>query len=501
MNSVAFFWRAYMHRLPRVVGHRYFFLALCGFFVLNAGWLALSVAYPMIFDEEYHVGIIDIYARQLSPFITVQPPEAALYGDITRYTSYLYHYLASFPYRLVSFFTSDIQTHIVVLRFLNVAVMVGALVLYRKVLLMARISPVLVHIALLFFVMTPLLAYAAAQVSYDPLTFALIPAMAICAIRVVQSKKWFWWLVALGVIGALSTLIKFTMLPFLTVFFVVALGMRLRRSGPRFLTQASEQIRRSPWLVVVGAAVLAALSMALFIERYGGNVLRYQTLTPDCAAVQSVETCNKYGPWARNAMLEQQQLFMQQPVDNIAVYTVFNWIPHIVDDFFIAAVYPTASAPVLHQGTPQNLEGTAGHVLTRVVGWAGFIGGVIVVAWQWRRLAQYKALLVCLAAGAVYVGILHARNYSEYVAFAMPVAVQGRYILSILPFVFAAILICLSAIRTPRLKVGAFTVACICFVFGAGALPYIMYGQPLWSWPWMVEPNLVLQGILNYIRW
>ncbi len=51
-------------------------------------WIAVSAIYPMLFDEEYHLGIIEIYSHQLSPFITVQPPEAAFHGDITRYGSY-----------------------------------------------------------------------------------------------------------------------------------------------------------------------------------------------------------------------------------------------------------------------------------------------------------------------------------------------------------------------------------------------------------------------------
>jgi nitrate/nitrite transporter NarK len=53
----------------KTISSKWFFISITTFFFIEMAWIALSAIYPMLFDEEYHLGIIDIYARQISPFI------------------------------------------------------------------------------------------------------------------------------------------------------------------------------------------------------------------------------------------------------------------------------------------------------------------------------------------------------------------------------------------------------------------------------------------------
>ncbi|MGZ6005513.1 MAG: hypothetical protein ACXWLH_05205, partial [Candidatus Saccharimonadales bacterium] len=110
--------------LFRFLGSNVFSWIVIGLFAAQATWIAFSALFPMPFDEYYHFGIIKIYAHQLNPIITTQPQEANIYGDITRMSSYLFHYLMSFPYRLIAEFASSVTIQVIFLRLINVAMVV-----------------------------------------------------------------------------------------------------------------------------------------------------------------------------------------------------------------------------------------------------------------------------------------------------------------------------------------------------------------------------------------
>ncbi|HYG84387.1 MAG TPA: glycosyltransferase family 39 protein [Verrucomicrobiae bacterium] len=501
MNSVASFWRLWTARVPGIIAHRYFFYGVVLVFCISAVWLAVSVTYPMIFDEEYHLGIIDIYSRQLSPFIAVQPPEAAVYGDITRYNSYLYHYLASFPYRLAKLFTSDIQTLTILLRLLSVATVVAALFMYRWVLLLAKLPRAVVHFTLLLFVATPLVPFVSAHVSYDPVTLLLVPAMAYCLLRAIQKEDWAGWLLGLVSLGMLATLVKFTMLPIFAVFLLIAGVVLVRQHKTKIFTDFIDSFKKLRFGVKGVLIVLLVISFGLFAERYGGNLLRYHSLTPDCSQVQSRETCLQYSPWARNDTLLAQQKIEPKAVNNPLLYTVVNWLPQIINDLFITAAYPPTGALALHQGTPQNLHAAAGHPVLRCIGWSILLGGAVLV-WLFRRQLKYHLpLLFILAGGAIYTIALWWRNYSEYSLFAVPVAIQGRYFIPLLPFLLALIVLAASRVLKRRsIKAVIATGLIVAGVFGSGALTYIFYSETDWHWPAMRQANEFLQTVVHYMK-
>ena len=125
-------------------------------FVIEASWIALSAKYPQAFDENFHFGLIKIYAHYWLPFLTTQPPHADAYGAVARDPSYLYHYLMSFPYRLINLFVKGQTVQVIILRFINIGFFAFGLVLFRKILLKVGTSKALTNLILTLFILSRL---------------------------------------------------------------------------------------------------------------------------------------------------------------------------------------------------------------------------------------------------------------------------------------------------------------------------------------------------------
>src|ERR1044071_4545924 len=121
--------RGFIDMLTRTMGSRRFFWVVLGFFVFESLWIGLSAVYPMAFDEEFHLGVIRIYSQQWSPFLASQPENANQFGALVTDPSYLYHYLMSFPYRLIAVITDNLMVQVILLRLFNVGMMTCSVVL------------------------------------------------------------------------------------------------------------------------------------------------------------------------------------------------------------------------------------------------------------------------------------------------------------------------------------------------------------------------------------
>src|SRR4051812_32904691 len=97
----------------KFLSSRKFFYATIVLLVLESLWIALTARYPQPFDEQVHFGLIQLHAQSWLPFFTNQPTGADAYGAVVRDPSYLYHYLMSFPYRLLAHATSSEAAQII----------------------------------------------------------------------------------------------------------------------------------------------------------------------------------------------------------------------------------------------------------------------------------------------------------------------------------------------------------------------------------------------------
>lgn len=400
-------------------------------FVLQAGWLAWRSAYPMAFDEGYHVQIIQFFSDRLNPIVTHQDPSTYGLGNFVQNTSWLYHYLMSFPYRLLEL-TQSVRFEIIGMRFSNIGIMIAAfLVLYR---LLGRLGMRGIARGLVVFLVafTPEVTVLASQINYDSLLLLLsllgcyymvllISELHVGKPSAVTTGK-------LAIVISLGLLSKFSFLPIFagivlvtSIFWIMAV-----RKGTKPFSAVWQSWRgistRGRVALAVGLVVSAGLAGGL----YGHGLIRYHNLTPSCDQVLSVEACSHYYAWNRNYTLLQQRpatLQLNGPLAYTYHWAVEWWyqlhaaiipgggIAHIARSFYILLLVSSAAA-------------------------------IAVCAVTFRRvLRRYPLLIPLLGVSAIYMLGLWLRNFSDYRHLGEAVGVQGRYIIPILPYYYVLLVL------------------------------------------------------------
>jgi hypothetical protein len=394
------------------------FVVLLGLFVAQAAFIAVNSGFPMAFDEQYHFTLIQYYASHLSPFIAHQPDSLSVVGDATRTPSYLFHYALSVPLRAVELITDNYAVQIAVLRFVNIAFVVAALVVFRRFMLRMTNSSTVTNLAILLYCLLPVTSFLAGQINYDNALLFCFALLLLITQRLISGIK-AGDTVSIHTASAfisvvlLGCLVKFTFLPIAMSFFVgVAIYAIYKRAWPSMNKDFLRQIN----MRTACAILLCLVSVGLFAERYGVNMVQYHTLQPDCAAVQPLKTCMQYGVWARNYNLKQNA-----PSDvtfegrSPQGYVKNIWIPMMTRGLL----------GVDRKGNTPNIP----IVETTLTTIAALLCAGVITMLLYRRSSL---VILIVAATGLYTVALLLRNYSEFMQFHEAVAVQGRYIL---PFV------------------------------------------------------------------
>lgn len=473
------------------IGSKRFFGLVIAMLVLSASWIALSGRFSMAYDENTHLGLIQLYADRWLPFWSETPPGSEAMGAVKRDPSYLYHFLLSFPYRVIDNFVQSATAQIIILRFINIGIFVLGLIVYRRILLNARTSPALAHAILAVFVLLPAVPFLAAQINYDNLLFLTTGLCVLLTIRFTTRLtrtgnidiKSLGLLIACCLVGSL---VKYAFLPILTgitLWLGYVLFRHVRSTGLRM----SWEHVRSGWRKMHRAGSIALIALillgsGLFLERYGVNVARYHTPTPECDQVLSVVACQAYGPWRRNYELHQQKL-AGAPADTGAkdplTYTAKHWLKSMTHQMVFALNGRTDYFKV---GDPLLLP----KFLVIII---GGIGVTLAVLWH-RKLRQHETVDLLILITIVYVGALWLQGYMDFMHLGQAVAMQGRYLLPILPFVCVlAGLAFARLLRTHHAKL-ALATACIAILLfqGGGATVFILRSDERWYW----ENNAVI---------
>ena len=483
--------------IVKFIGSQLFFYLILVAFVLQAGWIAISARYPMAFDEDFHLGIIRLYAHHLSPFWHSQPESADMFGAVARDPSYLYQYLMSFPYRLISLFTSDQTIQVLILRAINIGLFSSGVVLYRRLGLKTGASTALVNICTLLFILIPITPLLAAQINYDNL---LLPASAITLLLAVNFEAFLAKhkrlnvkiLLQLLIACLLTSLVKYAFLPMFVAIigFIMVVIWRYYRSVPKVWGGLVAGWQQLGGRLRIGLITALVVSSGLFIQRYGVNIVVYHTPVPDCSKALSVEQCREYGPWIRDYYLKLANTGgSHSPLVFSADWLYGMWLR----TFFSVdgpATYFQTRGPLLIPG-----------VGAIVFAAAGFIA---VIVGARRLLKQYNATVIWLLTATTfsYVLALWLDEYQAFLRTSQPVAINGRYLLPVLLPVFVIVAIAFSElVSARRLKVLMASIAVICLLWGGGAQTYILRSNDSWYWPSPVvrTANHAVQHVLGPI--
>lgn len=465
-----------MKRLPGILttlfASRAFFVGTLVFFVLQALWFVFSAVYPMAFDEEVHVGIIRVYSEQWSPFLSSQALGSDAFGAVIADPSYLYHYLMSFPYRLLTVMTSNEAAQIIVLRLMNVAFFAYSIVVFKKVLHQTGRSPIFTNVAVAVFVLIPITPMLAAHINYDNLLLVAVAWLALLGTRLVAAIRerkvrldlWAWFVA----VAWLGISIKYVLLPMVVAAGLFLVIYTIRSMRGTLVVSAQRSWKRFSGRMVLGLAGLLLLVVFFGSQRYIANQIRYGTVLPSCELVLGEGRCVSFGPWNRNYQLAQTKGdFNHSPLH----YTI-RWTTDMHYRMFFAVAGPTntyATRPPLPIPMATIVVISAISVLA------------LVIFLRYARRYPQLAFLFCMSLG--YVAALWFENYTQYLETGKAVAVNGRYLLPVLLPLVAVASVGFGKFPASRPVKTAVAALCLALLFyGGGALTYMYYAEPSWYW-------------------
>lgn len=477
------------------IGSKPFFWIILGLFTAQALWVAWSGLYSMAFDEFFHYGLIQEYAKGWTPFIA-QPAGPAVFGAVARDPSFLYHYLMSFPYHLIAAIWHTELAQILVLRVLNVALFIGGLVMYWKLIMTTGLSRRTANIIMLFFTLVPTVVVLAPQINYDNMTFLASGAIMLLAAHVIISlhrKKIPEPATLTGLVALLlaGSIVKYTLLPLtLTVgaFVTVRSIISLVRKDFRWRDLTSQYrayCKRPLGIALVGSVIIIA---ALFTQRIVVNVVRYGTPAPDCQSVLSLDQCLGHAAYARNERY-QQKSYATKITDKDKQLYPKRWYRKMLKESFFAV-------------GPRELDYPAGYPLPtayqagRIIIWTMAVLVAINAIWLWRKHPLWQLFLLV---SIVYGGTLYLFNYSEYLRLGVVVAIHGRYIIYIMPVLAALAAASLGRFIGIKWRWAvhlAVLPLLIMMLYGGGMLPFIIRSADTWMFPHAVQANNRLRSFL-----
>jgi hypothetical protein len=471
-------------RAIRILSSPAFFWGVLAFFILESLWLVFSAVYPMAFDEGLHFGIIKIYSHHWLPFLSGQPAGADQYGAVARDPSYLYHYLMSFPYRLIALFTKDQTIQVIWLRLINVGLFTYALILLRRFLLHTKVSRALTNVCLLLFVLIPIVPLLAAEINYDNLTMVLVAWMCLLVERILAAIKKrniaLRDISLLIILCLLGSIVKYAVLPMAAACVVILLAAVSFGFGNDFKDiwrAVLKNYRTIGMLTKVYLVVLFVVSLGLFSQRYLLNFVAYKTPFPRCDRVLSVDECMSYSSWARGYtdMQDKSSDFKPHILNYAQIWSYGMWYRLF---FGVNGNVEQPAWARYETFAPMPLPSWTAVVIFAV-------STVLVVRW-WRKLF-WDNWLFCfvLLMGALYIAALFIDNFSSYAHTGQPVAINGRYLLPVLlPLIAIAARaweLTLRKRETTKVFVGGFVI--LLFLQGGGVLTFMVDGNYTWYWP------------------
>lgn len=455
-----------------MLGSRWFFLGIIILFVLQAVWIACSFRYSMIYDEYYHFGLIKYFSHQLLPWINNQPVSLDQYGALTRTPYLLYHYLLSFPFRLVSVVTNSLAVQVILMRFVNILLFGLGLVVFDRVFKEMKIKPILRNVTLLFFILLPIVPFVAATVNYDNLIFLLTAIFILLGIKIIKSPVAQWHqyalLVLVGMVGSLS---KSAFPPIFAGGVLFIAGWLIYSKKKDFLSNIRQSYKASNiQLRLLILIPLVAVGL-LFVERFGVNVVRYHSLDPSCTRLMTKDRCLADYTQLRSEDLKSSRHGSPEQFPQYAI----NWASTMVNTWFITGSntqgkFGTKMAP------PLPVIYTTAFLLIVV--------GTIAFFYKLDKLKQIPGFWFSLTIILLYLAALFWVNFSAYNEYYQAIAVQGRYLIPLLPLVTIFAVVALNEwFRNKKLwKLPVLLIVLIFYLNGAGLITHIVRSDDTWDW-------------------
>jgi hypothetical protein len=456
-----------LQKVRTFVGGKRFFVCIVVLVLVQGLWFMASIK-PKMFDEPRHTMFITKYTERLNPFISQQSPDWDSLGEVTRDPNYLFYYLMSFPARLVAIFTDSFIVRVTVLRAIVLGIFIVGLVLWRRLFRALGLSDSVSNVTLLFLVLTPTIAPLPAAVNYDGVVFAVTALFLLWSVRILKSKKPdALQLARLVAVGLIACLIKFTFIAVILPVFLL-LGFYLAKNhGKNLLPDVWKSFLGLDLPLRMGVTLGLLIAVGLFIERPVMNIVKHRNIAPACQDFISEERCTIDPVAERN-----QKLLKEKPAGFMPLsppdYALLLWIPSMI----------TTQTRVASETSPT--------LPMQFLFYLFAIGGVVLVVYYLGGLKKKdRALIVLVIVTLIYSAVLFMENYQAYITYAAPLAMNGRYLLPVMPIFLALVAQAvkgLAGVRYRTLLTSGLIVLLITFSQGGGIVMSVLTADDTYYW-------------------
>ncbi len=482
----------FLAQLQNILSSQLFFYLTLLFFTGQAFWQALVVRFPAAFDEATHLAIIKYFSSHPNPFFSQQPAYLDQYGVVAHDPSYLSRYLMAPFWHFITFITDNFTTQIVFMRSINTIFFIIGLVLFRKLLLKVTKNHAVVNIALLLTVLTPIAGQLASQINYDNLLLPLMAGSLLVAVKLVENLKQgklnLWLLVWFILLSTLALLTKYT---YITIFVAIIFYVSWHFIKFRHQLKRTELVNSlhnySRWQLIA-LVVVFIISFGLLFERYGLNLARYHTINPNCVQVIGEQRCQNFSIYQRGIIYAQNK---PNYINKDPILFTYRWLKHMNFNLMMSLSGPDYGYSV---GMPLPVPFIASIIFG--------VGGLVLSAIYWRNIFKNTAARLLIFSLGIYAIALWFVNYIEYAHTGRRVAVQGRYLVIFLPFLYTIFLLGFKYLlaKWPRTYKLFVVLVIIAFMMGGGAATFILHSDDNWVWPntTFIEANDNLRQVLRH---
>lgn len=457
--------------IKKYVKAHYIELAIFAWFIFQAIWIALSTKPGIPPDENFHMKLIRLYSeRSFDPFLDNQEGYFVL-GDVIRNPSILYHYLLSWPYRLLSNF----ENIYIWFRFFNIALAVASLYMVKRIGETLNLSRTAINLSIFMLANTLMFVFLSASVNYDNLIILLSLASFNLLLALFKRIKPKTFLLLLSVILG-GVLVKLAFLP-LAILEVGALLIWYRKSiFSQFKSIYTSIITKKFVTRNMALLVVFLLLIIIAVERFGLNYAQYGKLLPACTQVHAIEECRNSAIFRRGESIKQMNL---QPEFGLKQF-IPKWVEAMKRKTYgIMGHKSTGETPFIKYGV-----------------W--LIAALMLIAVVTKFDKKEVPINYLLLIGVTYVSILLYVNFSTYMRTGLyGLALQGRYAFPVLPVLYLVGNFYVARLLTKKKLIPLYAIFVIGVFITAGLPSYIYLTDASWHNDFMVEINRTIKDLMQ----
>lgn len=409
---------------------------------------ASTSTYGLPPDEKYHYESTQLYAQQTveaGPFLDKQPPQTLSKVDnIERNSSYLYHYILSWPVRIMDKLSISPTSQILSLRFFNVLLGVLTVLALMRILdeLISQ-NKILKNLSVAALSLTGAFVFLAGAVNYDNLANLLFLLFLLFSVRFIKNSRVI-NLVWATTTGLATVLTKYTFLPVIGLGLLILFVVFVRNSGLNLqkYTKHIASYYQAKKAVTIFSTIALLLFSFLFVERVVINLVEYRQVQPSCTKMFTPAQCyENFGVYKRNTDLKER-FNKSGGLEAHADFNMFTQTGEWTNRMY-AGLYH-------YFGLHKVGQYTLGEIVAFAI--ATSFAGTLFLSRKKMNIKKEHIFVGSLV--LLYVLVLFTFNLKTFLTLGERVAYQGRYLLPVIGFLyfFAGLIIYATYINFGKFK-------------------------------------------------